>query len=182
MLTSPHDNVNMNYLKFWDILLSIFSILVQQGKILTYRIITEDNLMKEAVATMVIRDAPGGHEVLLLKRSTRPYSGDWFAVEGMIDSGESPEEAVIREIHEETRLTPLEIYRESTRIVPSGPAQVRLHIYVTFVSYQSTVILNEEHTAMRWCSTDKALELLPLPAQRAALIRIQARFLNVAPQ
>lgn len=141
----------------------------------------EDNLMKDAVATMVIREAPGGHEVLLLKRSTPPYCGEWFPVEGMIDSGESSEEAVIRELREETQLTPLEIYRESTRIVPSDPARVRLHIYVTFVSDQSTVILNEEHTTMQWCSIEKALELLPLPAQRDALTRIQSRFLNSAP-
>ena len=131
---------------------------------------------------MVIRKTPCGHEVLLLKRSTRPYRKEWFPVEGMIDPGESPDEAVIRELREETQLTPLEIYRESTRIVPSEPASVRLHIYVAFVSDQSPVILNEEHTALRWCSIEQALELLPLPAQRAALTRIQARFLNSAHQ
>ena len=138
--------------------------------------------MKEAVATMVIRKTPCGHEVLLLKRSTRPYCGQWFPVEGMIDPGESSEDAVIRELREETQLTPLEIYRESTRIVPSDPAQVLVHIYVSFVSDQSTVTLNEEHTAMRWCSIEEALEILPLPAQRAALTRIQARYLNSGPQ
>ena len=137
--------------------------------------------MKEAVATMVLRKAPEGYEVLLLKRATQPFNGEWFPVEGGIDPGESPDEAVLRELREETQLTPLEIYRESTRIVPSIPAQVRLHIYVTFVSDHYAVILNEEHTGKKWCSVEEALQLLPLPAQRAALTRIQAKFLNSDP-
>jgi dATP pyrophosphohydrolase len=137
--------------------------------------------MKEAVATMVLRDAPDGHEVLLLKRETQPFLGKWFPVEGAIDSGESPDEAVIRELHEETQLTPLAVYRESTRVVPSEPAEVRLHIYVAFVSRQGSVIINEEHSAFRWCSLEEALRLLPLPAQRAALARVQSRFLHSVP-
>ena len=137
--------------------------------------------MREAVATMVLREAPDGHEVLLLKRATQPFLGQWFPVEGMIDAGESPDGAVIRELREETQLEPLAVYQESTHIVPSDPAQVHLHIYVTFVSRRSPVILNEEHTAYRWCSLEEALQLLPLPAQRATLTRIQTRFLPSVP-
>ena len=139
--------------------------------------------MKEAVATMVLRDAPDGHEVLLLKRATQPFLGKWFPVEGAIDAGESPDEAVIRELREETQLAPLAVYRESTRIVPSEPAEVRLHIYVAFVSRQGSVILNEEHSAFRWCSLEEALQLLPLPArqERKALVRAQCRFLDSVP-
>jgi 8-oxo-dGTP pyrophosphatase MutT (NUDIX family) len=137
--------------------------------------------MKEAVATMVVRDAPDGHEVLLLQRATQPFLGEWFPVEGAIDTGEDPDEAVLRELREETQLAPSAVYRESTRIVPSDLTEVRLHIYVAFVTPQDSVILNEEHAASRWCSLEEALRLLPLPAQRAALARVRSRFLDSTP-
>jgi dATP pyrophosphohydrolase len=133
--------------------------------------------MKEAVAAMVLRDGPDGHEVLLLKRATQPFLGEWFPVEGVVDPGENPDEAVIRELKEETQLAPSAVHRESTRIVPSGPAKVRLHIYAVFVGRQASVTLNEEHEAFRWCSLEEASAILPLPAQRAALARVRSRFL-----
>jgi hypothetical protein len=46
-----------------------------------------------------------------------------------------------------------------------------------FVTRQATVVLNEEHEAFRWCSLEEASAILPLPAQRAALARVQSRFL-----
>jgi dATP pyrophosphohydrolase len=139
--------------------------------------------MKEGIATIVVRDAPGGHEFLLLKRAMEPFLGEWFLVQGGIDPGESPDDAAVRELREETRLTPLAVYRESTCVVPSKPDPVRLHIYVGFVSGQRSVVLNEEHTAFRWCSLEEALRLLPLPArqERKALARVQCRFLDSVP-
>ena len=136
--------------------------------------------MKEAVATIALREAPLGHEVLLLKRATQPFFGEWFPVEGALDAGENPDEAVIRELHEETQLAPLAVYRESTVVVPSGRAEVRLHIYVSFVSRHASVVLNEEHTEFRWCPLAEAQRLLSLPAQREALARVEARFLGSA--
>ena len=136
---------------------------------------------RDAVATMVFRGTTGGHEVLLLRRATRPFQGEWFPVEGSIDPGETAEEAVVRELHEETRLEPLAVYFESTRVVPSDGYEVRLHIYVTFVAQDGVVTLNEEHIAFQWCSIKEASRLLPLPAQQAALDRIQARFIDNVP-
>jgi 8-oxo-dGTP pyrophosphatase MutT (NUDIX family) len=139
--------------------------------------------MREGVATIVVRNAPGGHEFLLLKRATKPFLGKWFLVQGGIDRGESPDGAAIRELREETQLAPLAVYRESTRVVPAKPAPVRLHIYVSFVSGERPVVLNEEHTAFRWCSLEKALQLIPLAArqERKALARAQCRFLDSVP-
>jgi dATP pyrophosphohydrolase len=139
--------------------------------------------MREGVAAIVLRKALGGHQFLLLKRATEPFLGEWFLVQGCIDPGESPDDAVIRELREETRLTPLAVYRESTRILPSEPTQVRLHIYVSFVSETGTVVLNPEHTAFRWCSLERALQLLPLAAreERKALARVPCRFFDSIP-
>ncbi|MHA1944327.1 MAG: NUDIX domain-containing protein, partial [Candidatus Thorarchaeota archaeon] len=136
--------------------------------------------MREGIATIVLRTAPGGHEFLLLKRATKPFLGEWFLVQGGIDPGENPDDAVIRELREETQLAPLAVYRESTCVVPSKPRHVRLYIYVSFVSGQHPVVLNEEHMAFRWCSLEKALQLLPRAArqERKAVARVQSRFVD----
>jgi dATP pyrophosphohydrolase len=139
--------------------------------------------MREGVAVIVLRNAPRGSEFLLLKRATEPFLGEWFLVQGGIDPGESADDAAIRELREETQLAPLTVYRESTRVVPSKPDEVRLHIYVSFVSGERSVVLNEEHTEFRWCSLEEALQLLPLaaPQERKALARAQCRFLDSVP-
>lgn len=137
--------------------------------------------MRQGVATMVFRAARDGYELLLLKRAVPPFLGDWFPVEGGIDAEEQPDDAVLRELREETQLEPQAVYRESTRVVPAATATVRLHIYVTFVASESVVRLNEEHSAFRWCSAADAGQLLSLPAQRAALRRIRSRFLLAPP-
>ena len=131
----------------------------------------------EAVATMVFRQGPDGHEVLVLKRATEPFLGEWFPVEGGIDPGEAPDDAVRRELHEETSLVARTVHFDSVRVVPSSNATVRLHIYASIVSSDATVALNEEHSAFRWCSFEEARSLLPLPAQQDALSRLRERFL-----
>lgn len=134
--------------------------------------------MQEAVAGIVIRPAPPGHEILLLKRATKPFLGQWFPVEGRIEPEEEPMAAVLRELSEETQLSAVTILYESTRIVPSGQAAVRIHIFAILVVGCASVSLNEEHDEYRWCSLDEAATVLPLPAQRDALSRIRERFLT----
>ena len=41
-------------------------------------------------------------EILLIKRGTSPHRGFWCPPGGVIDEGESPEEAAVRETREET--------------------------------------------------------------------------------
>ncbi|MEQ8672595.1 MAG: NUDIX domain-containing protein [Aggregatilineales bacterium] len=53
----------------------------------------------------VLRGEGENREVLLLKRSRLPQQGMWSAPGGKMELGESPDECVIREIHEETGLT-----------------------------------------------------------------------------
>lgn len=45
-----------------------------------------------------------GNKVLLVKRKNDPYKNTWMFPAGFIDFGESPAEAVIREVREETGL------------------------------------------------------------------------------
>ncbi len=49
---------------------------------------------------VVLRDG----EMLLIKRAVEPHKGHWCPPGGFIEEGESPEEAAVREVKEETGL------------------------------------------------------------------------------
>ena len=55
-------------------------------------------LWMPGVTAVVLRDAPGGQEVLLVKRSD---NGEWTPVTGIVDPGEHPHIAAVREVLEE---------------------------------------------------------------------------------
>jgi ADP-ribose pyrophosphatase YjhB (NUDIX family) len=52
-----------------------------------------------------------GGEYLILKRNEEPFAGEWDLPGGFVEMGESPSDAVVREVAEETRLTvvPVEV-------------------------------------------------------------------------
>ena len=130
--------------------------------------------MIEGVGIWVLRfPTPGCLEALLVRRATYPYRGEWFAVDGVLESHESPETAARRELAEETSLTPRLLLKDGaspTRIA-TVRGVVRLHGFVAFVGPESRPTLNSEHTDSAWYGIETALELVPLPSQRATLRR-----------
>lgn len=57
-----------------------------------------------AVGAIVIRDNNGTPEVLMVRRCCPPYKGFWSFPGGHVKPGESLQEAVVRELYEETSL------------------------------------------------------------------------------
>ena len=57
-----------------------------------------------AVDAVVSRKVDGKQEVLLIKRGRDPYRGTWALPGGFMEEGETGEEAVLRELYEETNL------------------------------------------------------------------------------
>ena len=57
-----------------------------------------------AVGCAILRPAPGrrGKEVLLSRRAVPPKKGGWDLVGGFVEVGETPEQAIRREVEEET--------------------------------------------------------------------------------
>ncbi|MBN1540384.1 MAG: NUDIX hydrolase [Candidatus Thermoplasmatota archaeon] len=53
---------------------------------------------------LILRDGKENREVLLIKRLNEPFQGRWALPGGFVDYGENTQEAVLREVFEETGL------------------------------------------------------------------------------
>ena len=114
--------------------------------------------------------------VLTLQRSPHTRCpGSWEVVHGMIEDGERPEDAAVRELREETGLQPERLY--SVRVTPfylHRLATVELSVvFAAFVDRASPITLDAEHTTARWLSAPDALRALFWPGERIALREIQ---------
>ena len=132
------------------------------------------------VATYLFRPSVDGQELLLMRRTTRRFNRKWFPVEGLVDAGETPEEAAIREVREETSLSVEQLYREQMEPILFR-SEVFIHLFVGFVAPSVDIVLNPEHDIYEWLSPTQALRRLSLPEQQVTLRRIQARFLDALP-
>ncbi len=105
---------------------------------------------------------------LLMKRSDGVlYAGSWRMVGGKIEAGEKAFEAGLRELKEETGLTPVRFW--SVPYVNSfyEASKDRVNIIPVFAAEVDTrsVTLSAEHVEYRWVSYEEAGSLLPWPAQ-----------------
>jgi len=70
-----------------------------------------------ATAAVVFNE---NHEVLLVKRTVEPKTGQWCLPGGFVEMGESPEDGCLRELKEETGLEG-EIHRWAGNVLSSSP-------------------------------------------------------------
>jgi len=127
------------------------------------------------VDVFVVRSLPQGWRVLALQRGreTRCPTA-WEPVHGHIEPGETPEEAAIRELREESGLTPDRLY-----VVRVSPFYVRrtrtLQLAVVFAAFldrDAEVAIGDEHQGFEWLSVDDALARFAFPGERASLREI----------
>lgn len=97
----------------------------------------------------VITDHHG--RILLMERGTEPFRGSWVLPGGLVDPGETVEEAVVREVREELGLT-VEVVRligvfSTPGRDPRGSfVSLAFHVRIT----GGEVIATEEAPAHRW--------------------------------
>ncbi len=110
-------------------------------------------------------------EFLLLRRAAdeEVYPGVWQPVTGRMHEGEKAWEAALREIKEETGLSP-----ESFWVVPNvnsfyNPVKDTASLIPVFaakVPFTAAVELSAEHDEYKWMCLEEALPLLAWPGQR----------------
>jgi 8-oxo-dGTP pyrophosphatase MutT (NUDIX family) len=125
------------------------------------------------VDTFVLRRGGGEWEVLVLRRSAHGRNpGSWETVHGTIEPGETPVQASLRELREETGFAPERFYNLS-RI--EGFYQHRtdelaiIPAFAAVVAADAAPRLSEEHDAFVWLAPDEATRRFAWPRERRAL-------------
>ena len=94
------------------------------------------------------------HEFLQLKRAEGHYlAGTWQIVRGGVEPDETYIAGALRELREETALTPAEFYRLAmveSFYIPQGDTLWHSVAFLALVPTDAVVRLNDEHTDFRW--------------------------------
>jgi len=134
-------------------------------------------------SSFLLKKENGDYRVLLLKRK-QTIQGAWAGVGGSIEEGETAWQAILREIKEETGLTPETLYsadtceqfyeidKDSILIAP---------VFVAYVSDNAAVTINEEHSEFGWFTFEEAILKVSFPEQRRILRHIQQEFVQRQP-
>lgn len=111
----------------------------------------------------------GNPEFLLLKRSESViYSGQWRMVGGKIQSNETASEAALRELKEETGISPITFWS-----VPSINSFFdfklnKIHhipVFSAEIETDRPITLNHEHNEFQWINIELAQKMLVWPEQ-----------------
>jgi len=127
------------------------------------------------VTVFVVRPDETGQsqEFLQLYRSPEDYLGDtWQIVRGGVEKDEPYAKAALRELLEETGLTPREFYRLGTVesfYVAVDDAIWHSVVFCALVDRTQFVRLNEEHRDYRWVPRQK-IDLLTMWASERSLL------------
>ena len=123
--------------------------------------------------TYALRGAGAQLQVLALRRGhAGRCPGSWETIHGTIEHGESPVEASLRELREETGLVPEKFYNLSrTEAFYQHRTDVLavIPVFVAFVSPSATVQLSTEHDRAEWMSPADAGTRFAWPRERRAL-------------
>ncbi|MEM8876198.1 MAG: NUDIX domain-containing protein [Planctomycetota bacterium] len=119
----------------------------------------------------------GTWEVLQLLRAPGRFMEDtWAFVSGGVEPGETMHDAALRELREETQLTPTKFYHGDhvkTYYLPVSDELFHAPTFAAIVDVDAEVVLNDEHTDQRWVSIDAVPTLWTDDADALATIRRQ---------
>ncbi len=129
------------------------------------------------VDAYVIRPLRSGWRILALQRAADTRCpGAWETVHGRLESGEPPEEGALREVREETGLTPERMYVVAVQpyyLKVTSTVQLAV-VFAVFVAEPADVMLGPEHQQYEWLDIDAALARFVWPRERSALTEIVA--------
>lgn len=140
--------------------------------------------MRAWIASLVaIRRLKERYEVLLMKR-TQSLAGEWCQIAGRIEDGETAWQTALRELAEETCLTPEALYSADTceQFYEADRDAITIApVFVAFIDAAAKVVLNHEHSEFRWVSFDEAVDMVAFGGQRRVLRWVEQEFIERKP-
>ena len=140
------------------------------------------NIISNLIEAHIFRERNGKLEFLLLKRSPEQYYPNiWQMVSGKIKENETAFNTALREIKEETNLTPEKFWVAPTVnsfYAPDKDYICLLPVFAAKVKYDCEVILSKEHVEYKWLSPEEAKNLLAWDGQRKSVDVIVDYVLN----
>ena len=130
-------------------------------------------IISDLVEAHVFRISDEEMEFLLLKRAGKSvYPGLWQMVTGKIKKDEPAYKAALREIKEETGLTPEKLWvapNINSFYDHSRDVICNLPVFACRVSAGSKVFISEEHSEFQWIKPEIARDLLAWPGQKKSV-------------
>ncbi|MGH7699756.1 MAG: NUDIX domain-containing protein [Gemmatimonadales bacterium] len=125
------------------------------------------------VDTYVLRSAGDGLEVLVLRRGAAGRCPEsWETVHGTIEPGETPVQASLRELREETGLVPTRLYNVSRVELFYRHQQdevALIPVFAALVGEDAEAKLSPEHDRAEWLPAAAAAARFAWPRERRAL-------------
>lgn len=132
-------------------------------------------LATHLVDVHVFRRRPEAEFLLLRRAASGWMGGTWQILHGKIQDGESAARAALRELGEETALTPLAFWQLESVNTFFAARSDELYLCPGFaveVAADADPTLNPEHDAFRWNPAGRAERELMWPGERTALHEI----------
>ena len=138
-------------------------------------------IVSTMIEAHIFRESKNGIEFLLMKRAdNQVYPGLWQMVTGKIKEIEKAYQTAIREIKEETGLSPLQLWVAPTINSFYEPKEEYICLLPVFAARveANEIKLSNEHTEYKWVNKTDAQKLLAWEGQRNAVEIIEDYFLN----
>ncbi|MCH7965287.1 MAG: NUDIX domain-containing protein [Bacteroidetes bacterium] len=139
-------------------------------------------IISNLIEAHIFRESESGIEFLLLKRAKdQIYPAVWQMVSGKIKENEKAFETSLRELREETNLTPLKMWiapKVNSFYSSQSDSICLIPVFAVQVKKDSKVIISDEHSEYKWVTSDEAKRLLAWDGQRKAVELIEEYFLN----
>ena len=129
----------------------------------------------------IYRHTLDGIRFLLMKRNlNKIYEHLWQGVAGKIEKGETSSEAAIRELKEETGLSPLNIFVADhvSKFYETHGDRINLVPVFGIEVDSENVILSEEHISYKWVDINEALNTLVWNGQKKGIQTVNDMVIN----